>query len=103
MSAEDHVDVPLSTLRGISWSIAVIVVAVVMVLGAMVIKILDDHQRCLDGNEFRREDLPAAFALHDRRLGQELGADENEIDEFTRGFESDLRDLFPARDCALLG
>lgn len=63
---------------------------------------LDDRARCEAGNEFRRHDLPMAFELSHRRIGEALGATHDQIEAFDVGFQADMDELFPERDCPLL-
>ena len=91
-----------STLTGIRWSIAIIVLGVALVITGSVIKLFTDQDRCQAGNEFRREDLPAAFELHDRHLGEALGANEVQIAEYEAGFQAELAEVLPERNCDLL-
>lgn len=98
----DVVTVARAQLRGFRTSVAGVLVALAVLIAGLVAMLVDGQQRCEAGNDFRRRDLPAAFALHDRRLGEALGASDPEIAEFSAGFRAELADLFPERDCTLL-
>jgi hypothetical protein len=91
--------VPRKALRGMRSLVAGVVVCLIAGTGLVA---LDGHRRCEAGNRFRREDLPAAFALHDRHLGEALGATEEQIVEFEAEFQAELDELFPERDCSLM-
>lgn len=81
-------------------SIGVIVLGVALIASGLVLKLFSDHDRCEAGNEFRRHDLPAAFELSHRDIGHALGATDKQVAAFDVGFQEDLRELFPARDCS---
>lgn len=96
------ISVTRSTLTGIRWSVAVIVLGIGLLVVGSVIKLFSDQDRCEAGNEFRRHDLPAAFELHDRHLGEALGANEVQIAAYEEAFQHDLAELLPERDCSFL-
>jgi len=58
-----------------------------------------EHESCERSNEFRRQDLPAAFEAYSYFLGDELGADPQQAREAYDRFEPTLDELFPERDC----
>lgn len=74
---------------------------VLVTLGFYQVRV-DAQSRCEAGNDFRRASLPAAFELHDRKLGEVLGATDQQYREFEADFQADLDALFPQRDCPLL-
>lgn len=90
-------------IKGIRMSLLVIVVGVAMMVTAFGIKLASDVDRCHAGNEFRRRDLPAAFALFGEHLGAAGDADEADVTAFNEDFEADLAEVLPERDCGLLG
>lgn len=96
------VAVTRSTLTGIRWSIAIIVLGIALMITGSVIKLFTDQDRCQAGNEFRRQDLPAAFELHDQHLGEALGANQVQIAEYEARFQEELAEVLPERDCSLL-
>lgn len=102
MSDSNHVDVSKATLRGIKSSVGIIVLGMLFIVVALVIKLVNDHDRCLAGNDFRRNDLPAAFELSHKQIGEALGANEDQIVAFDDGFQAELAKLLPARDCGWL-
>lgn len=102
MTAENNVEVPRATLRGIKSSVAIIVLGIGLLVAGLVIKLSSDRDRCEAGNTFRTQDLPAAFEIHDRHLGEAMGATPAQIDEFERAFRKDLAELLPERDCGWL-
>jgi hypothetical protein len=57
------------------------------------------HEACERGNDFRAEDMPAAFDRFARNLGVELAADPDRIEEFIVEFDDDLEELFPTKKC----
>lgn len=73
----------------------------VLVTGGFYAQARNDQQRCVAGNEFRRQDLPRAFDLYSVFLGGELGADPADVADARRRFAGQLDDLFPARSCSL--
>lgn len=91
-----------ATLTGIRWSVAVIVLGIGLLAVGSVIKLFSDQDRCQAGNEFRRNDLPAAFELHDRHLGNALGANDVQIAEYEARFQAELAEVLPERNCDLL-
>lgn len=91
-----------SDLRGIRWSVAVIVLGVALIGTSLVIKTLSDHDRCLAGNEFR-ESQRQAFAEYTAGLGEEFNAEPEQVEAFVVRFDERLAELFPPRDCPLLG
>jgi hypothetical protein len=98
----DVVTVARAHLRGFRTSVAGVLVALAVLGAGLVAMLVDDQQRCEAGNDFRRRDLPAAFALHDQRLGEALGASDAQIADFDTQFRAELAELFPERDCTLL-
>jgi hypothetical protein len=100
---ENGVEVSRETLRGIRSSVAIIVLGVVFLAGAVVIVMVNDHTRCEAGNDFRRDDLPAAFELSHRQIGESLGATKEQISDFDDGFQGELAEILPTRDCDWFG
>lgn len=90
-------------LKGIRMSLLIIVVGVAMMVTAFGIKLASDIDRCHSGNEFRSEDIPAAFRLFAAHLGTASDADEAEVEAFNEDFEDELAEILPERDCSLLG
>jgi hypothetical protein len=97
------VEVSRATLRGIRSSVALIVLGVVFMAAAVVIVVFNDHSRCEAGNDFRRHDLPAAFELSHRQIGESLGATPGQIATFDDGFQSELAEVLPTRSCRWFG
>jgi hypothetical protein len=98
----DSVEIPRATLRGLRSLVAGAIAGVAVLVALVVVVVIEDQQRCEAGNDFRRRDLPAAFALHDQHLGEALGATDAQIAAFDAQFRAELADLFPRRDCSLL-
>lgn len=101
-AVSDHVSVPRSELRSLSWGVAGIVVGMAMLATALGVKVFSDRDRCEAGNEFRR-DLRTAFAEYTSGAGREFGGDPDQVDGFAVTFDDRLVELFPSRDCPLLG
>lgn len=99
----DAVSVARAELRSIRASVVVIIVGIAMMVTAFGIKLFSDVDRCRAGNEFRSQDLPAAFRVHDEHLGAAFEQDEATVDAFSDDFEADLAEILPERDCTLLG
>jgi len=95
------VAVPRSTLTGIRWSVAVIVLGISLLAAGLVIRLFSDQERCEAGNQFRRHDLPMAFEVHDQHLARAFGATDEQLASFEAEFQGDLDALFPERDCPL--
>lgn len=91
----------MNRLRRFPWMTAAWVAMGVLVTLGFYAEARDDQQRCEAGNDFRRRDLPAAFAAENQFLGQEFGADQARIDDANARFAEVLDDLFPERDCSL--
>lgn len=99
---EGSVEVRRSDLRGLSWGIAIVVVGMAMLATALVMKVFSDRDRCEAGNEFR-SDLRTAFAEYSDGAGEEFGADRQQVSDFVTVFDDRLAELFPPRDCPLMG
>lgn len=99
--SDTDVIVSRASLRGIRSLAAGVTLGVVGLLAALVVMGIEDQQRCEAGNEFRRDDLPAAFRSFGDFLGGELGADPVQVEDANDRFARQLDEQFPARDCSL--
>jgi hypothetical protein len=78
------------------------VLGTVMVVTGFGVELFSGRARCESGNEFRA-DLRTAFAEYTTGLGRETDAERDQIDTFITVFDERLAELFPERDCTLLG
>ena len=73
----------------------------VVALGAYGFWRVEQVQResCERGNDFRQDDMPAAFAEYTHLLGEEFEASPERIEQAVAKFDGRLHELFPTRDC----
>lgn len=76
-----------------------VVVSCLLSASAAALAYAAQRATCERGNDFRRQDLPAAFAQFGEDLGTELGATRDQIDDFVAKNRRGLDHLFPERDC----
>lgn len=99
--APEPVPVQPKALRAMRSLVGGVLVGFLAVGGLVAMRLIEDQRRCEAGNQFRSEDLPAAFRLHDQHLGRAFRADDAQIESFSNDFETDLAELLPLRDCSL--
>jgi len=78
--------------------VAYLMVVAAGALGFLTVERME-HESCERSNQFRREDLPAAFEAYSYFLGAETGVTPAEAREAYARFEPTLDELFPERDC----
>lgn len=84
-----------SLLTGLLAGVLALVAILVVVLG-------QNQRRCEDGNQFRRQDLPAAFDHFAQFLGEEFRADPERVADGRARFAVVMDELFPERECPFL-
>lgn len=89
--------------RLVAWPMTLMWLAmgVLVTLGFYSVRV-EEQRRCEAGNDFRRNDLPAAFDEFSLFLGQEFQAEPERVDDARARFAVVMDDLFPERDCSLL-
>jgi hypothetical protein len=73
----------------------------VVVSGAIGFLRVEQVQReaCERGNEFRQDDMPAAFAEYTALLGHEFEASPERVQGVTVEFDARIHRLFPPTEC----
>lgn len=98
----DGVVVERRDLRRVRSLVTGLLAGVLLLVGLVGVVLAQNQRRCEDGNEFRRQDLPAAFDKFGEFLGQEFHAPPERVAEARDRFAVVMDELFPKRECRFL-